>query len=625
MRLGTKTTLLTLTLMGGMVLLLVTVSLVAFRQFSLSTAEDQVRAAAEVVRVSLTESMINGVIDRRQSFLDRLAEVPGLTAAQVRRAPAVVTQFGDGLAEAESVDEIDRQVMDTGEAVFRMDGSEISPVFRGTIPFIATSTGSPNCLQCHQVARGTVLGVITIKISLTVLQRKALLTVLTMTGIVALFAVAFTLLFRRQLSPVVATAQGVQEVVARAKEGDFMGRIEYQGADEVGQIAEDLNRLMEHLHHSLGNITSDVARLMEYELSGKRNLITTTTEMVEALVDVAQFKQAVEEDQSTQEVYARIGRVVKNHFSVVHFTIYEVSTTKNHMRAVVVDGESNAPCRWCHPDILSQADACRAQRTGHEIGSLSHTHICGQFLGEEGRSREHICIPVLHSGAVGSIVQLVMDRSDGPKVRLLVPFIKVYLRESAPVIEAKRLMDTLRESALRDALTGLHNRRFLEEFVETLIATAKRKENHISVLMMDLDHFKSVNDTYGHDVGDIVLKALARVLESQVRTSDLVVRFGGEEFMVILQENAGYNGPRMGEKIRAAVERMVIPIPGGTLQKTISIGVANFPVDSPDFKEVIKFADAALYKAKADGRNRVTTFSRGLDALVPVQERKLNS
>jgi len=106
---------------------------------------------------------------------------------------------------------------------------------------------------------------------------------------------------------------------------------------------------------------------------------------------------------------------------------------------------------------------------------------------------------------------------------------------------------------------------FYEWYVETLVATTQRKNNKLSILMLDLDQFKIVNDTYGHDAGDSVLKIIARILALQVRTSDLVVRYGGGEFLIILQEDRGYSGFKLAEKIRAVVADTKIQVPGITL------------------------------------------------------------
>ncbi|MBF0582964.1 MAG: diguanylate cyclase [Magnetococcales bacterium] len=611
MNLQSKTTLLTASLSIAMVALLLLVSLFFFRQFSLETAREHVRSVAEIVRVSLTESMINNVIADRQQFMRRLTDVPGLLTVRVVRGTKVVAQFGAGLPSEQAADESELKVLADGVSIFQIKDEKDRPIFRGTVAFIAQSGGKPNCLSCHQVDEGAILGAITVELSLSALQNKAFTTIAIMVGIIALFGVIFTLLFRWQLSRLVCTARGVQEVVAQAKDGDFSGRLACDSSDEMGQISADLNGLMAHLQRDLGTISRDVARLLNYELQGNTNLITTTTEMVEVLLEVAQFKQAVEEDHSLQDVYVRIGRVLMDQFWVEHYSIYEVTATNNYLRPVLVDGDTEAECRWCTDKILVRADSCRAQRTGHIVHSFHDEFICPYYARTaEGKGNRHLCIPVIHSGAVGNVIQIVVDRVHSQLYLLLLPFIQVFLRESASTVEAKRLMDTLRESSLRDPLTTLHNRRFLEEYVATLESSTRRRNTQLSVLLLDLDHFKEVNDTWGHDAGDNVLKAFAKVLTAQVvRSSDLVIRYGGEEFLVILQGNEILFGASMAERIRSAVENLRIPTNGVILRRTVSIGVASFPEDGDNIMDVIKRADSALYRAKEGGRNRVVVYS----------------
>ncbi|MBF0612476.1 MAG: GGDEF domain-containing protein, partial [Magnetococcales bacterium] len=376
------------------------------------------------------------------------------------------------------------------------------------------------------------------------------------------------------------------------------------------QIAHGLNQLMGHFQDNLELLCRDVGKVLKYDTTQRTNLLATTTEMVENLVEVAHFKQSIEEDHTKREVYARLVRLINQRFHFTEFSFYEMITGKNHLKVVAINGELDGHCTWCDHQILFQADSCRALRTGHPIDSFESPFVCGLFQRHEGTlDREHYCIPIIHSGAVGNILQLVVERKDRAILEKNLPYIRVYLREAAPMLEAKRLLDTLRESALRDPLTGLHNRRFLEEYMDTLVAISRRKKQKISIMMMDLDHFKQVNDTYGHEAGDTVLKSLARVLEQQLRASDLVIRYGGEEFMVVLQETDGYSGMRVAEKIRQAVEGMAIPVAGEVLHKTISIGVAFFDGDSGlEFWDVAKQADTALYQAKANGRNRVVCY-----------------
>jgi diguanylate cyclase (GGDEF)-like protein len=130
--------------------------------------------------------------------------------------------------------------------------------------------------------------------------------------------------------------------------------------------------------------------------------------------------------------------------------------------------------------------------------------------------------------------------------------------------------------------------------------------------MCDLDYFKQVNDVYGHNVGDAILKDTASLIKKNIRAADLAIRFGGEEFLALLIDINEGEAVGLAEKIRKAMEDMKIKVPDGTLRKTISIGVSEFPKDTEGFWQGIKFADVALYKAKETGRNKVVRFTQDM-------------
>lgn len=608
MRLQTKTTLFYTLTTFMIVMTIIVVSLFSFRQFSIKSAKQNSQTVAEMVRLSLTEAMINGVIDKRESYLHRLTKIEGLLNIRVIRSDHVKKQFGQGMESEQAKHEMESQVLQTGEAVFELNDNGMEPVMYSIIPFVATDDGNPNCLQCHQVEEGTVLGAITIKTSIAQLKTDALMTIGIIASFVGFFAIITIFFFRRLFKPLVETAESVQKVVKQARDGKFNAKLKAQTNDEIGQIAEDMNHLMEHLNTGLTKISNNVSQLIEFAPKGNANLLANTIGMVENLVDAAHFKQSIEEDESKTEVYQRLSRILEEEFHVRDYSIYEITTGKNRIQPIMVDGNPEASCKWCSQQIIIRADACRAKRTGHIIDSIESPHICNAFLpGDDGH--EHICLPIIQSGTVGSVVQIVVGKDEGKHFQELIPFLTPYLREASPVIEAKRLMDTLRESNLRDAMTGLHNRRFLEEYMETLVANNDRNKTTLSILMLDLDYFKKVNDTYGHDAGDKVLKELAKTLSASVRNSDLVIRYGGEEFVIILQNTSDGYGDKVGEKIRIAVEQLKIQVATTMIQKTISIGVADFPTDSETFWQAIKFADVALYQAKERGRNQLVHFS----------------
>ena len=160
--------------------------------------------------------------------------------------------------------------------------------------------------------------------------------------------------------------------------------------------------------------------------------------------------------------------------------------------------------------------------------------------------------------------------------------------------------------AVTDGLTRLYNRHYLDTHLKNLVRQAAEQERSLSLVIMDMDHFKSVNDTYGHAVGDEVLKALAGIIVNTIRSADLAARYGGEEFVVLMPETDAMRAYEAAERLRRAVEttQFVINHPQGFISKTISIGYATMqPNDTPE--SFLKRADAALYEAKNSGRNKV--------------------
>ena len=164
----------------------------------------------------------------------------------------------------------------------------------------------------------------------------------------------------------------------------------------------------------------------------------------------------------------------------------------------------------------------------------------------------------------------------------------------------------LKCQALTDPMTKLYNRRYLSEITEHLLGLMRRNRSQLTVVMLDIDKFKNVNDTYGHQVGDDVIIKLAQTLQKFTRTSDVICRLGGEEFLILLPETAVDGGYSMAETLRSEVEKLLIILDGRTkLRFTISIGISQVNRDEKNFDAAMTRADAALYEAKESGRNRV--------------------
>lgn len=191
--------------------------------------------------------------------------------------------------------------------------------------------------------------------------------------------------------------------------------------------------------------------------------------------------------------------------------------------------------------------------------------------------------------------------------------LEVLASHLAVSLEGARMMKRLEELATTDGLTGLLNKRALLEVAEQKIASARRFGRHLAVLVTDIDHFKKVNDTYGHDVGDVIIKGLGDVLQRNKRNTDAVARFGGEEFVVVCEETDERGALLLAERVREELARTTFVAGLGedgaqrTVRVTCSIGLATFPSGGQTWESLFKAADTALYASKQGGRNRTTS------------------
>lgn len=174
------------------------------------------------------------------------------------------------------------------------------------------------------------------------------------------------------------------------------------------------------------------------------------------------------------------------------------------------------------------------------------------------------------------------------------------------VAEIEQLQAELREQALNDPLTGLYNRRYLNEAIEREIAQARHEKAFLSVIVSDIDHFKTINDSHGHQIGDKLLTEIATVMKTNARESDIVCRYGGEEFLLVLPGANLASAVRRAEELRQKCQKILVRHEGEDLKVTMSFGVATYPDHGEGAGEIITQADKALYRSKQNGRNQVT-------------------
>jgi len=257
------------------------------------------------------------------------------------------------------------------------------------------------------------------------------------------------------------------------------------------------------------------------------------------------------------------------------------------------------------PAQVFEPESCWALRTGHPhlVRAGDTTACCSHATGVKN---SYLCVPILAQGEAIGILHFQATDEDPSLSGAELSFNTTFAGQVGLSVANIRLRDALRAQSIKDPLTGLYNRRYLEESLDREIRRATRSAKPLGILMLDLDHFKKFNDTYGHDAGDAILKETAAFLTRSIRAEDIVCRHGGEEFVVILPTADLHASQMRAERIRSKLRDLVVLHQGHSLGTiTVSVGVAAVPEHGSDPKALLQAADSALYRAKREGRDRV--------------------
>src|SRR5215831_10086066 len=304
-----------------------------------------------------------------------------------------------------------------------------------------------------------------------------------------------------------------------------------------------------------------------------------------------------------EEAYTVVGRFAGQFFRRESAAVFITSASRNLVEARAMWGGVG-------PDwAMFKPEDCWALRRGraHLVDDTSSGLLC-QHLPKPSPDA-YLCIPLMAQGESLGVLYLssngAIERAGGwteMKQRLA----QTIAEQLGLAVANLKLRDTLRNQSIRDPLTGLFNRRYMEETLERELRRAERGRHAVGVIMLDLDHFKEFNDTFGHEAGDVLLRDLARLLKSSMRSEDVACRYGGEEFVLILPEASPEASLRRSEQLREAVKRLYVSHRGQLIGGiSMSLGVACFPDHAANGEALLQAADAALYAAKNDGRDRV--------------------
>lgn len=376
--------------------------------------------------------------------------------------------------------------------------------------------------------------------------------------------------------------------------------------DELTEMRNVVNTMMRLWGEFLGRVGHLLAYVLRsQDQTGRMPSLDDISDRLEQMAKLTFFGRDVQGVLDKEEVYAQLGHVFLHEFGLNRLVLYEVDQETDRL-VVALDLTEREPL--CKQAVLMGCASCRACRVAEDVVSFYNPMLCPHFHDGHGESVQ-ICMPVVMGGKVGAVVTFLAPRLRWEHLRNQMPILRKYLDEAGPVLSSLKLLGLSKEQALRDPLTRCHNRRFLDEFITKYEPLIDRESRKTGLLMCDIDYFKQVNDTHGHEAGDAVLQQVVCIIQESIRKSDLLIRYGGEEFLALLQNVEPGASEQVGEKIRAAVEAGGFDLPGGgSIHKTISVGVSEFPDDAGAMYKAIKFADVALYEAKRSGRNKVVRF-----------------
>jgi diguanylate cyclase (GGDEF)-like protein len=392
--------------------------------------------------------------------------------------------------------------------------------------------------------------------------------------------------------------RALANATGRLATGDLEARADVTGRDEIGALERDLNGMAVRLSAMM--VAEREAR---HTLTGRVDaLVAERTREVELLRQLTELLQACA---TPDEAYGVMGQLCGRLFPDAAGAVLVTPPTRDGLWVVAAWGPPLGGGRE-----RFQLDDCWALRRGrvYRVDDADASPVC-QHLGKP-TPPAFVCVPLAAQGETLGLFTLAgragpawADAGLGEaRVRLVVTVAEQF----ALALASLRLRETLRGQSIRDPLTGLFNRRYMEETLDREISRAARERRPLSIILLDIDRFKLFNDSFGHEAGDTILANLGALLRGASRAGDVACRYGGEEFVLILAAAPLADAQRRAEEIREAIRGLRMTHAGRSLEPVrCSMGVAAFPEHGEEGGSLLRAADAALYRAKREGRDQV--------------------
>lgn len=424
----------------------------------------------------------------------------------------------------------------------------------------------------------------------------------------------------------------VKEAIIDVSRGDFLARAECEGNDEIGDLAYNFNKMLEKLDaQNADKMQTEYDLLLAREelkykarLEKRGKTIKKANKALEGLVKdfslLYELGQSISSTIEISELYRLLQDVLPKRLGLQKFAILIADKKQEFLNIRSANGFEESENIFDLSFRIGEGISGEVVSTGQllHVPNMAAESRFIHYIGEETTEGSVVSVPLRYKRDILGVMNCARADKNGfseEDIRL----ITLVANQIALAVENAKLYTKTRELAVRDELTGIYNRRHFQEVLKMEWKRAIRFKRHLSLLMIDIDHFKKLNDTYGHLYGDKVLREVSNIILKNIREVDTVARFGGEEFVALLPDTDKLGAMVVGEKLRQLVEAQKFDdIVRHHAPLTISTGISVFLEDAKEIDDLIDHADVALYDAKDNGRNRVvvyadiTEFSRSL-------------
>jgi len=342
------------------------------------------------------------------------------------------------------------------------------------------------------------------------------------------------------------------------------------------------------------------------------NRITIERTYIKELKNFKDFTDSIHNAQTEREVYERMYEFICRTVSVNNITLFYKNTIPVEGMDISVENPWQRIGHEKVPLCNMSPRSCPVIRTGREcrIASIQNGIKCAYQLNEY-KHGSYVCLTIVSIDSPQSVLQLY-SQYENEFDDALIQKIKSYTEIAKTLIKSRRKISTLDKTSKYDNLTKVYNRGYFIDYLKKQVDRALSSKESLSIMILDIDFFKRINDNYGHFAGDHVLALFAKLVVKEVRVTDLVARYGGEEFVLVLPSTEIGIAYDIAERVRQTVEKAYMPPYGDIDIPSIScsIGVSALPLYSDNKDDLIKTADLALYQAKREGRNRTKVYDK---------------